>query len=411
MTHIRTFSAKLCSPFHVFAAGLLLLAAPGAHAATCAAPWSASAVYTGGNPASVGSVNYVANWWTQGNNPATNNGGSGSGQPWTATGACGGTTPAPTPAPTPTPTPTPAPSPTGHLFAPYVDMSISADENLVSMQQQAGFKGVTLAFVVSTNGCSVGWGGLGGTLPTDNLPNGDTVLHIVQQLQAAGVQVVISFGGATGTEPALNCSSASQLQAVYQSVIDRYKVKLLDFDIEGGATTNQASITLRDQALVGLKKANSGLVISYTLPVLPTGLIDSGTNILKSAKADGLPLDVVNVMAMDYGSGQDNGAQMGLDATDAASATENQIKAAGLTATVGITPMIGVNDTNTEIFNLNDAQTMLNFANGNSYVSRIAMWSLARDNGGCAGQTWASPSCSGIAQSSFAFSANFRNYK
>jgi hypothetical protein len=377
-----------------------------AQAATCAAPWAAGAVYTGGSAASVGTSNYIANWWTQGQNPSANSGGSGSGQPWTFTGACGGTAPTPTP----TPTPTPPSTSTTHLFAPYVDMSISADENLVAMQQQAGFKAVTLAFLDATNGCSVGWGGLGGTLPTDTLPNGDTILHIVQQLQTAGVQVVISFGGATGTEPALNCSSASQLQALYQSVINRYSVKLLDFDIEGGATTNQASITLRDGALKGLKAANPGLVISYTLPVLPTGLIASGVNILNSAHADGAVLDVVNVMAMDYGSSQDNGAQMGLDATNAASATEAQIRNAGLSATVGITPMIGVNDTNTEIFNLNDAQTVLNFANGNSYVSRIAIWSLGRDNGGCAGQTWASPSCSGISQSAFGFSANFRNY-
>jgi chitinase len=55
---------------------------------TCDTPWSSTAVYTAGMTASEGGENYVANWWTQGNNPATNNGGSGSGQPWTATGPC-----------------------------------------------------------------------------------------------------------------------------------------------------------------------------------------------------------------------------------------------------------------------------------------------------------------------------------
>jgi chitinase len=38
--------------------------------------------------ASENSINYVANWWTQGNDPATNNGGSGSGEPWTSQGTC-----------------------------------------------------------------------------------------------------------------------------------------------------------------------------------------------------------------------------------------------------------------------------------------------------------------------------------
>ena len=58
----------------------------------CATPWSATAIYTAGMTASEGGENYVANWWTQGNDPATNNGGAGSGQPWTATGPCSSAT-------------------------------------------------------------------------------------------------------------------------------------------------------------------------------------------------------------------------------------------------------------------------------------------------------------------------------
>lgn len=55
---------------------------------TCAASWSATAIYTAGMTASLGGENYVANWWTQNQSPATNSGGAGSGQPWTATGTC-----------------------------------------------------------------------------------------------------------------------------------------------------------------------------------------------------------------------------------------------------------------------------------------------------------------------------------
>jgi hypothetical protein len=101
---------------------------------------------------------------------------------------------------------------------------------------------------------------------------------------------------------------------------------------------------------------------------------------------------------------------MGLDATDAASATESQIRQAGLASTVGVTPMIGINDTNTEIFQLSDAQTLLNFANSNSYITRLAMWSVARDNGGCPNQGYASPTCSGISQNSYQFSQIFEAF-
>ena len=145
-------------------------------------------------------------------------------------------------------------------------------------------------------------------------------------------------------------------------MIDRYHVHSLDFDIEGMAVQDQHSITLRDQALVGLKVANPGLTISYTLPVLPTGLTADGLNVLASAKHDGLAIDVVNIMAMDYGSAVDNGGQMGLDAIDAAIATENQIAALGLSAKLGVTPMIGVNDISSEVFSLADAQALLNLS-------------------------------------------------
>jgi len=102
------------------AAVAALAAAPDASAATpnCQ-PWSSSAVYVAGNTATEGGKTYKANWWTQGNDPATNNGGAGTGMPWTITTSCSGTAPPPpTPAPpppTPTPpppTPTPPPAPT-----------------------------------------------------------------------------------------------------------------------------------------------------------------------------------------------------------------------------------------------------------------------------------------------------------
>jgi chitinase len=62
---------------------------------SCATAWSSTQVYTAGMTASESGENYVANYWTQGNNPATNNGGAGSGEPWTATGACSSCSSAP----------------------------------------------------------------------------------------------------------------------------------------------------------------------------------------------------------------------------------------------------------------------------------------------------------------------------
>jgi chitodextrinase len=461
---------------------------------SCTQPWNATTAYTAGMTASVNGVNYNANFWTQGQNPATNNGGPGSGQPWSTIGTCSvcttvpsiptglqasgitsnsvnlnwtastvavncvltsytvfrngvaaGTSASPnltvsglsplttyrfTVAATDaggssaqsaaitvtTPNGPPPPPPGAKTFAPYVDMGLAVDWQLITIQQQSGIKIFTLGFVVGNGGCTPTWGGLGATVADDRLPNGTTIVSLVQGIRAAGGDVIISFGGASGTELAQGCTTVTNLRNAYQSVLNKYSVNAstpvrLDFDIEGGATTDQASITRRNQALVGLKSANPGLVISYTLPVLPTGLVPSGVNILNSVRADGLSLNVVNVMAMDYGSANDNGGQMGLSAQQAASNTRNQVLAAGLTASIGVTPMIGINDVNTEIFQLSDAQSLLNFANANSYITRIAMWSVARDNGSCPNQGFASPVCSGIAQSNWAFARIFEPFR
>lgn len=56
----------------------------------CYAVWSAAPAYVAGNTVSEAGVNYRANWWTQNQRPSINNGGAGTGQPWTSQGPCGG---------------------------------------------------------------------------------------------------------------------------------------------------------------------------------------------------------------------------------------------------------------------------------------------------------------------------------
>jgi len=104
LDHLRLLSAAVAA---TAAAPLALAATPNCQ------PWSTAAVYVAGNTATEGGKTYKANWWTQGDDPATHNGGSGTGMPWTLTTSCGATPPpAPTPAPAPTPVPTPPPAPT-----------------------------------------------------------------------------------------------------------------------------------------------------------------------------------------------------------------------------------------------------------------------------------------------------------
>lgn len=396
--------------------------APTGGGGSCAVAWTSTAIFTGGMMASEGGFNYTAAFWTQGNDPRTNNGPAGSGQPWGLPVSCTGGNPGPTPTPTPNPNPTPTPTPLppgARLFAPYNDQSLTASgQGIVANAKSAGLKGVTLAFLVNSGGgCNFGWGGLGGTLPTDNLSNGTSMQAIVQQLQSNGTQVIISFGGALGSITG-QCTDANGLQSSLQGVINRYNVKMLDFDMEASDTLGDGpGLPPLIQALKGIKAANSGVVVSFTLPVLPTGLINTGLAVLNEAHKDGFNPDVINVMAMDFGCSADGSApscsnpNMGQNAINSATATHNQVVSAGLSSHIGLTVMVGVNDTNTEIFKLPDTNTVLNFAGANSFLTRLAFWSFGRDNGGCPGSGFASATCSGLAQNNFQFSQSFEAFK
>ena len=126
-------------------------------------------------------------------------------------------------------------------------------------------------------------------------------------------------------------------------MIDRYSIKWVDFDIEGSAVADLKSVNIRNQALAILKKNNPDLILSYTLPTLPTGLTADGINLLKSAFQNSVPVDVINIMAMDYGNGvAPNGATgMGGYAIQAANAVYAQAQQVGLkSARIGVTPMV-----------------------------------------------------------------------
>ncbi|MFN8487796.1 MAG: chitinase [Caldilineaceae bacterium] len=316
----------------------------------------------------------------------------------------------------PTATPTPTPIPTGtsgwpnRVFAPYVDVTLGSTFTLAQLANTPGQKYYTLAFIVSGNGCAATWGGI---YPLSQ----NFMLTDITNLRKAGGNVIISFGGAAGSELGLTCTTVATLQAQYQAVIDKYSVNHIDLDIEGNAITNAASVTRRNQALAALQTAatNAGktLKISYTLPVMPSGLDNDGLNVLRSAIAYGVNVETVNIMTMDYGSGTP-GNQMGANAIQAATNVFGQLQKLYPTKTtaqlwhmIGVTPMIGVNDVTTEIFTLSDAQTLLNFAQQQN-LSLLAMWSVARDQS-CPGGGL-SDTCSGLAQSAWGFTNVFKPF-
>jgi chitinase len=290
------------------------------------------------------------------------------------------------------------------VFAPYTDMSNSQESLLDTAITSHGVKNYTAAFVIGS-GCNDIWG--------DTLPVGaDSYTDpLIAKAKSEGANVIISSGGAAGEPLAWTCTDQASINAGYQKILDSYGVNSLDFDIEGAAIADTASVARQMQAMKSIQDANPGFTFSVTLPVLPTGLTSDGVNIIQAAKTAGVKIGVVNIMAMDYYSGS---PEMGQAAISAAQATLAQMQAVDSSytyANVGITPMIGTNDDGST-FTLADASTVESWAASNG-IGRLSFWSINRDtscssSSGAAGiHPDASSTCSGVSQNQLAFSDAF----
>jgi len=313
------------------------------------------------------------------------------------------TTKPPTTAPTTNPPTTNPPTGGGNvLVAPYVDMGLISNgaTTLAQLGRSGNLKSFSLAFVTSV-GCKASWFNAFD-------PRQKQFADQIAAVRAAGGDVKVSFGGATGIELAQACTSVSALQAEYQAVVSAYNLKYIDLDIEGAAVADPTTIARRSTALAALQKANPGLKISLTLPVLPEGLTADGVNVVRSAKNAGVALDLVNIMAMDYGrSAQDYGDL----AIQAVRSTKDQIKSvygnsdAAAFKMVGVTPMLGVNDDQGR-FTQSDARDLIAFANAN-HLGFVSFWELNRDKNACSGALF---QCTNVAQAPFEFSKIFAGF-
>jgi chitinase len=291
-------------------------------------------------------------------------------------------------------------TPGGHLFAPYIDVSPGSTSPIMQLASNgSGNKYYTLAFILGY-GCSASWFGAFQM----NTSEAAGIGQRINELRAAGGDVIVSFGGAAAPELANVCSDVASLQAQYQAVVSKYSLKYVDFDIEDFSPT---AIDLRNKALKGLEAANPGLEVHYTLGVLESGFTSSQNAVLSNAASNGVRVDLVNIMAMDYGHSV---SDMYAAAVSGAQAARSQLNSMGFSSTkLGITPMIGVNDSAGETFTLANAASLVSWAKSNN-IALLAFWSVGRDNGGCAGGGAASASCSGVSQATWGFSHTFQGF-
>ncbi|OEU88220.1 chitinase [Streptomyces abyssalis] len=309
----------------------------------------------------------------------------------------------PPPAKTP-PKESEAPAP--DAFAPYVDTSLKPSFDLVRSAERTGVKEYNLAFVSPGGGrCVPQWGGR-------QKLTGNPVAAQADELRDKGGDVRVSFGGQSGNELARACRSVDALAAAYTEVIDAYDLTKLDFDLEGPALKDKKANELRSQAIVRLQRQRPNLNVSFTLPVMPSGLGADSLAVLKNAQKNGARINRVNIMAMDYGTYYDG--DMGKYAVKAATAAHRQIQPAlGIEDeeeawdSLAVTPMIGVNDVKGEIFRPGDAAELKKFADSKE-LGGLSMWSATRDRP-CPGgaDSRAQATCSGIGEKTDVFTEAF----
>lgn len=255
-----------------------------------------------------------------------------------------------------------------HYAAPYLQISDGDAGQMAADMNATGTKFFTLAFLTPQSGCTPVWEA-----------NGTGVGSFKSQisaLQAAGGNVIPSFGGAEGGELAQTCTNTASLTAAYANVVNTYGTPRLDFDIEGGVLNDTASNQRRNSALAALQQQNSAVQVDYTLAVDPTGIPSKELDLLRDAKNKGVKVSVVNLMVMDFYDGQ----PVLSDALSAARASASQlaslygISTSAAYAMMGLTPIAGRNDDGAQ-FSQSDAQQLESFAASNG-VAELSFWEL-----------------------------------
>lgn len=270
------------------------------------------------------------------------------------------------------------------LYLPFIDVSVNAEWSdwqnypagrpnpLYSKQAlEWNVDGLILAFITLATTNEACWA----AQPTMPL---DWAKPLADDLNAANKAIIVSFGGAANSDIS-KYFTVEQLIDTYKTVIEMYQAKGLDFDLENGLF----DIDKICQALTSIQKDYPDIMISFTLPTLPSGLVSNGLMIVKTAAEANIEF-VINGMAMDYYDAN-YAPEMGQAAIDAATNIANQLATyypsltmEELLLKVAITPMIGLNDDNS-MFTLDNANQVGAFAQQNPFAF-IGEWSFNRDN-------------------------------
>ncbi|GAA5042052.1 lectin [Streptomyces similanensis] len=302
-------------------------------------------------------------------------------QKWNAPAADGGGTPA-------------APM----AVAPYLYNGWGSPPSPSTITSATGVKWFTLAFVLSNGYCNPQWDG-------SRALTGGVDQQTVNTVRANGGDVIPSFGGYSGNKLESSCSSAGELAAAYQKVINAYGLKAIDIDIEADAYSNATVQQRTVDALKAVRNNNPGLKVYVTIG---TGQSGPDTSLINRAASSGLTVDAWTIMPFDFGgAGQNMGTLTQRAAEGLKTALKNAYHYSDDQAyrDMGISSMNGVTDNN-ETVTVADFRTILGYAQQH-HLARLTFWSANRDRP-CTGGP--ADSCSGVSQQNWDYTRVFAAY-
>jgi chitinase len=286
-------------------------------------------------------------------------------------------------------------------LAPY--NYIPWEGSLTDFKNASGVSNQVAAFIISSGGCTPAWDGDSSLGLSSSRSN--TIASEISNVRNSGGDVMISLGGASGNELAYSCSNASQLKQAYISILDKYGIDKIDFDIEGSNASKTSANATRAEVVAALQQERD-LKVWVTLAVETDGLTSEGLSVVKQMREKGVALSGINIMAMDYGT---NTKDMGAAAVSAANSTFSQLKSiypessdSDIWKAIGVTAMIGINDTEPEAFTLANAKTLKDYAVQKG-IGMLSYWNVARDVACSGNKAILSDSCSGVTQSKYDF--------
>jgi chitinase len=295
------------------------------------------------------------------------------------------------------------PGPGAMAAAPYLYLGWGNPQNPTTVMSATGIKWFTLAFVLSDGTCNPAWDG---SRPL----TGGMDQTAITNIRNAGGDVIPSFGGWSGRKLGEYCSSASALAGAYQKVINAYRLKAIDIDIENTEFHNNTVQQRVINALKIVRANNPGIKTFVTMGTTQTGPDSWGVGLINKGAASGLANDGWVIMPFDFGGGSTN---MGTLSVQASEGLKSRLKSAyGYTddqayRRMGISSMNGKTDVASETVRLQDFQTMLSYARQH-HLARFTFWSVNRDrpcSGGGAGD-----SCSGVAQQPYDYTKVIAQY-